>query len=347
MADPIAFITQKQQECPEFASFWNNTKKYINTKLWFQLTKEIGTLFNSAEFKAAQSKVSYYDIYTNIIEPLAKSIDAYHFVEYAIVVSESLTNNQQLAILEKVDALLTEFQSATNTANLTVDVTAQYLDATLLLHSVIAYYIVVNKNDLVGAVELITQVQTQIDTITTMVLHNFTHYTYHKTYALIEHQRNNYVREFSHKLLMLSYLPAHIANTMSTDEKQRLATEISLSALYSPSIYNFGEVLTHYTIQQYTPDYLKQFLVLFQKGDLTSFKTYFAQLQNNIANTTNDFEKTTMQQIVAKYAFLYRKLQIIALINFVFSKASIDRNISYTQLYAVLQLEDSKKKWWN
>lgn len=281
--------------------------------------------------------MSFQEIFDNIIFPLCKQLDAYKLVQYSIEVCQTLQDKSQLVVLKKLDELLKELSSTTNTANLTIDVSTHYVDATLLLHSIIAYYLLVNNNDLFGAVELVNQVQQKMDNVTTIILNPLTHYTYHSTYAFIEHKRQNYLREFSHKLMMLSYMPEAVEGNMTQVDRQQIATDICLSALLSPNIYNFGEVLTHNAVQVYTPQYLKELLVICQKGDLSNVKAYFATLQQHLATATGA-DKALMTTIASKYAFLYRKLQVVALINDVFSRTAEQRKVPYQQLYKVLAL---------
>jgi 26S proteasome regulatory subunit N9 len=110
---------------------------------------------------------------------------------------------------------------------------------------------------------------------------------------------------------------------LSPQERQTRAYDLSVAALVSDSIYNFGELLLHPILDalQDTPHtWLRQLLFTFNAGDLNAWNV----LSNNISK--NDLLKQNEK-------FLYQKIHLAALTESVFRRPPHDRSMSFATIH--------------
>lgn len=102
------------------------------------------------------------------------------------------------------------------------------------------------------------------------------------------------------------------------------AYNLSVAALVSDSIYNFGELLLHPILDSLTEtqhNWLRDLLFAFNRGDLTAYDV----LAGNIAK--NDL-------LEQHRLFLYQKISLSALTEMVFRRPPHDRNLTFAAISA-------------
>jgi len=120
----------------------------------------------------------------------------------------------------------------------------------------------------------------------------------------------------------LLYLACINVSDLTTEEQRLRAYDLSIAALVSDSIYNFGELLLHPildSLKDSPHSWLRQLLFTFNAGDLGAYDV----LAGNI--TKNDLLKEHQQ-------FLYQKISLSALTEAVFRRPPHDRSMSFSTI---------------
>lgn len=120
----------------------------------------------------------------------------------------------------------------------------------------------------------------------------------------------------------LLYLACVEVSDLSLKERQSRAYDISIAALVSDSIYNFGELLLHPILDSLkdTPhDWLREILFAYNRGDLGAYEA----LAGNLAK--NDL----LQQ---HQMFLHQKISLAALTETVFRRPPHDRAMTFSEI---------------
>ena len=152
------------------------------------------------------------------------------------------------------------------------------------------------------------------DSVETVVHASF--YRVSAAYYQTQHEFASYYRT------TLLYLACVELDNLGTEEKQRIAYDLSIAALVSDTIYNFGELLLHPILDSLlsTPHaWLRDLLFAFNRGDLTAYTILQSHLE---ANTL----------LKSHTQFLYQKISLSALTQLVFSRAPQDRSMTFATI---------------
>lgn len=117
----------------------------------------------------------------------------------------------------------------------------------------------------------------------------------------------------------LLYLACIDTSALSEPESQHLAYDLSVAALVSDGIYNFGELLLHpilSTLSSTSHAWLRDVLFAFNKGDLTAYESLKV--------------KFSKEPLLEQYQnFLYQKISLAALTEAVFRRPPHNRAMSF------------------
>jgi 26S proteasome regulatory subunit N9 len=105
-------------------------------------------------------------------------------------------------------------------------------------------------------------------------------------------------------------------------DRQRIAYDLSIAALVSDTIYNFGELLLHPILDSLTNTphaWIRDLLFAFNRGDLQAYNILQSHLEAN----------TLLQE---HQQFLYQKISLSALTQLVFSRAPQDRAMTFATI---------------
>ena len=120
----------------------------------------------------------------------------------------------------------------------------------------------------------------------------------------------------------LLYLACVDLPDLSTDERQKRAYELSVAALMSDTIYNFGELLLHPILDSLkgtSHEWLRNVVFVINRGDLVEYD-----------ETRNHLSKNPL--ILERKSFLDEKISMSALTEAVFKRAPHDRAITFQEL---------------
>jgi 26S proteasome regulatory subunit N9 len=127
----------------------------------------------------------------------------------------------------------------------------------------------------------------------------------------------------------LLYLACISLDDLTAEERQSRAYDLSISALVSDSIYNFGELLLHPILDSLnnTPNsWLRDLLFAFNRGDLRAYETLIGNVSKNpLLNNAR--------------SFLYQKISLAALTETVFRRPAHDRVLSFSTISQETRVE--------
>ena len=127
----------------------------------------------------------------------------------------------------------------------------------------------------------------------------------------------------------LLYLACINVSDLTNEEQQTRAYDLSIAALVSENIYNFGELLLHPildSLKNSPHSWLRQLLFTFNAGDLGAYDV----LAGNIAK--NDLLKEHQ-------TFLYQKISLAALTEAIFRRPPHDRSMSFSTIQEETKVE--------
>lgn len=131
----------------------------------------------------------------------------------------------------------------------------------------------------------------------------------------------------------LLYLACIDLTTLSSEEKQNRAYHLSIAALVSESIYNFGELLLHpildVLVRSKEYPWLRELLFAFNRGDLDGFD----RLSNHVEGN---------ELLHQHSASLRQKIHLAALTEAIFQRPPHDRSISFKDIATSTKVRPSE-----
>lgn len=145
------------------------------------------------------------------------------------------------------------------------------------------------------------------------------HATFYRINASYHQASLDFAAYYKNALL---YLACIDLSSLPTDDAQVRAYDLSVAALISDSIYNFGELLLHPILDSLlsTPHaWLRDLLFAFNRGDLAAY----AVLENNLSKSP----------LLAQHkTFLWQKISLSALTEAVFRRPPHDRAMTFATI---------------
>lgn len=121
-------------------------------------------------------------------------------------------------------------------------------------------------------------------------------------------------------LLYLAYTPQE---EIPLAEQQRIAFDLGIAALLGQTVYNFGELLSHpalKTLQGTQAEWLFEVLHVFNRGAIEEYEVLIQKYQHELQSQPG---------LVAQATFLKQKIQLMSLMELVFSRPVGDRIVGF------------------
>lgn len=149
--------------------------------------------------------------------------------------------------------------------------------------------------------------------------------------TLIDHDTTTQAKEefASFYKNALLYLACVTLEDLDESERVSRAYNLSVAALVSDSIYNFGELLLHPILDSLTEtphNWLRELLFAFNRGDLTAYEVLLGNISKN-------------QLLEQHREFLYEKISLSALTEMVFRRPPHDRNLTFASICSETQVK--------
>lgn len=142
------------------------------------------------------------------------------------------------------------------------------------------------------------------------------HASFYKTFAAYHSSKHDYASFYRTTLL---YLACIDLSSLSEPERRKIAYNLSIAALVSDQIYNFGEFLLHPildSLRDTSDAWLRDLLLAFNKGDLGAYTIL-----------TSNMDKENL--LKENESFLYQKISLSALTETVFRRPPRDRAMRF------------------
>lgn len=168
--------------------------------------------------------------------------------------------------------------------------------------------------DLSGARKDLDTAESILDTFDSV--ENEVHATFYRINASYYQTNEDFGAYYKNALL---YLACIDLDTLAPNDAQFRAYDLSIAALVSDSIYNFGELLLHPILETLTSTphaWLRDLLYAFNRGDLDAYNVLEANLSK-------------APQLEQHKEFLYQKISLSALTEAVFRRPPHDRAMTF------------------
>ncbi|UPX19525.1 26S proteasome regulatory subunit [Ascochyta rabiei] len=280
----------RDQAPEELQEYFIAFEDYWERKLWHELTDKLIDFFEHPE--SAKQRIPFFETF---IKSFANKINQLKLVTLGLNDKERLKFVNDLA--ESVN------KPASQDA---------YVYATVAAAS-----IQLRLRDEEGAKKKLDeceQILDNFDSVETVV-----HASFYRASAEYYKSKHEFAAYYKNALLFLACVD--LAD-LELRERQSRAYDLSIAALVSDSIYNFGELLLHPILDSLvnTPHaWLRDLLFAFNRGDLSAYDV----LSGNISKVPLLKEHQT---------FLYQKISLAALTETIFRRPPHDRAMTFTEI---------------
>jgi 26S proteasome regulatory subunit N9 len=297
--DAIAdFLSEQRDEAPEelqplildFENFWER-------KLWHQLTDALIDFFSHPE--SAPQRLQFYRV---IILKFADKINQLKLVDLALkAATECDEDEERLSFLQSVAKKVDNENSQDAYVFALVAVAQAKLDL----------------EELDGARKDLDTAERILDSFDSV--ENVVHAAFYDANAIYYQRKMDFSNYYRTALL---YLACIDINELSPEERHKRAYHLSIAALVSTSIYNFGELLLHPILDVLAKSehsWMRDLLFAFNRGDLAAYD----QLSDRV-----DSHKL----LKSNSTHLRQKIYLSALTEAVFRRAPHDRTLTFATI---------------
>lgn len=306
------FLNEEREKAPEeLQQDFLTIEDYWDRKLWHQLTDVLVDFFNNPA-----SSSQRLPLFRRFILSFAEKINQLKFVRLGLLAATQCEGTSSSASQPEH---ITD-QSIDDPARLTflTDISAKVNKPS----SQDAYvYALVAASDVKLRLAQYASARKDLDTAES-ILDSFdsveteVHAAFYRTNAAYYQAQEDYGAYYKNALL---YLACIDLNDLSIEDAQPRAYDLSVAALISDSIYNFGELLLHPILDSLTSTphaWLRDLLFTFNRGDLAGYNS----LEPHIAKSP---------QLAAHRGFLAQKIALSALTEAVFRRPPHDRAMTF------------------
>ncbi|OKL61081.1 hypothetical protein UA08_03793 [Talaromyces atroroseus] len=305
-ADKIPdFLADQRDQAPsEAQALFLDFEDYWERKLWHQLTNALVDFFRSPG-----SAPQRLPIFKSFILSFADRINQLNFVSLGLLASTQCSDDQErLAFLTSLADRVDKPDSQDAYVYAVADVAGVKL----------------RLQDYEGSRKDLDKSQKILDTFDSV--ETVVHASFYKVNADYYHAKQEFASYYKNALL---YLACVSLEDLSQEERVSRAYDLSVAALVSDAIYNFGELLLHPILDSLTETphaWLRDLLFAFNRGDLTAYDV----LAGNI--TKNKLLESHRQ-------FLYIKISLSALTEAVFRRPPHDRTMTFSTISAETKVQ--------
>ncbi|XP_076937715.1 26S proteasome non-ATPase regulatory subunit 13 homolog A-like isoform X1 [Bidens hawaiensis] len=297
----LQYLDSLRSTHPELSEWYNTLADLYQRKLWHQLTLKLEQFVALAVFQAGDALIQ---LYQNFITDFETKINLLKLAHFAVIVSRQYSEKDAaIGYLEEVIEKL----RATKEARIEEPIV--YIKMQIAIFNL-------EKGDQKECKNLLDDGKSTLDSMTDIDPSVYANYywvtsQYHKA-------RQEFAEFYKSSLLYLAYTSVE---SLSDSFKLDLAFDLSLSALLGDNIYNFGELLAHPIIKSLLGtqvEWLYYLLEAFNNGDLVRYQ----KLCRVHAASLN-----AQPALVANEKKLLEKINILCLMEIIFSRPSEDRTI--------------------
>ncbi|CCF44550.1 PCI domain-containing protein [Colletotrichum higginsianum] len=292
------FLAEQRDEAPEeLQHLVLDFENYWERKLWHQLTDALSQFFSHPGSKP--QRLSFYKVF---ILKFADKINQLKLVDLALkAATECKDDEERLAFLQGVAKKVDNENSQ---------------DA-LVYASVAVARVKLDLEDMDGArkeLDTAERILDSFDSVETIV-----HAAFYDANANYYQRKMDFAAYYRNALL---YLACIDINSLTAQERHRRALHLSIAALVSDTIYNFGELLLHPVLDALKgtqDEWFRDLLFAFNRGDLQGFEALSARMRSKPLLNENA-------------GHLRQKIYLAALTEAVFRRPPHDRAMSFADI---------------
>lgn len=295
---PDFLADQRERAVEELQALVLDFETYWERKLWHQLTDSLVQFFSNP--KSAPQRLAFYKVF---ILKFADKINQLKLVDLALKAATQCKDDQERlsflsSVVKKVDN--ENSQDAFVFASVAVSRVKLSLN---------------NLDDARRDLDIAEKILDSFDSVETVV-----HAAFYDANAGYYQRKMDFANYYRTSLL---YLACIDLSSLSDEERHRRAYYLSVAALVSNSIYNFGELLLHPILDALARSdddaWLRELLFAFNRGDLAAYDA----LSDNISSNKLLNEHST---------HLRQKIYLAALTEAVFRRPPHDRAMTFATI---------------
>ncbi|GJN71640.1 proteasome regulatory particle subunit [Purpureocillium lilacinum] len=295
---PDFLAEQRDQTAEELQPLVLDFENFWERKLWHQLTDALVQFFDHPD--SAPQRLPFYKVF---VLKFADKINQLKLVDLALkAATQCKDDRERLAFLQTVVKKVDNENSQ---------------DA-LVFASVAVARVKLSLNELDDARKDLDASERILDTFDSV--ETIVHAAFYDANASYYQRKMDFANYYRNALL---YLACIDLSSLSPEERHRRAYYLSVAALVSNSIYNFGELLLHPILdalaQSEDDAWLRELLFAYNRGDLAAYDV----LSDNIASNKLLNENST---------HLRQKIYLAALTEAVFRRPPHDRTMTFSTI---------------
>ncbi|XP_073309005.1 26S proteasome non-ATPase regulatory subunit 13 homolog B-like [Primulina huaijiensis] len=297
----LQYLDAQRTSHPELSEWYTALSDLYQRKLWHQLTLKLEQFVALTVFQAGDALIQ---LYHNFITDFETKINLLKLAHFAVIVSRQYP--EKMAAINYLEGVIEKLRT---TKEMRIDEPILYIKmqiATLKLEN----------GDQKDCKRLLEEGKSTLDGMTD--IDPSVYASYHWISSQFHKFRQEFAEFYKSSLLYLAYTSVE---SFSESFKLDLAFDLSLSALLGENIYNFGELLAHPLIKSLLGtkvEWLYYIIESFNSGDLVRYQElchiHRAALSSQPALVQNE-------------KMLLEKINILCLMEIIFSRPSEDRTI--------------------
>ncbi|MCJ1471542.1 26S proteasome regulatory subunit [Lambiella insularis] len=292
------FLAEQRESAPdELLTNFLEIEDYWDRKLWHQLTDSLIAYYNHPA-----SSFQRLPLFRQFITSFAEKINQLKFVSLGLsAVTQCSDDRERLAFL----------------TDLTAKVNKPASQDAYVYSLVTTSEVKLRLQDYDGARKDLNKAESILDTFDSVETE--VHASFYRTNASYYQAKHDFAAYYKNALL---YLACIDLKTITSEEARSRAYDLSVAAMISDSIYNFGELLLHPILDSLTSTehaWLRDLLFAFNRGDLAAYNV----LENNLS-------KCALLQ--EHKEFLWQKISLSALTEAVFRRPPHDRAMTFATI---------------
>ncbi|XP_073001019.1 26S proteasome non-ATPase regulatory subunit 13 homolog B-like [Typha latifolia] len=297
----LQFLESQRESHPELADWYNALADLYQRKLWHQLTLKLEQFVALAVVQAGDALIQ---LYNNFISDFETKINLLKLAHFAVIVSRQYAEKEAaISYLEGVAGKLRD------TREMRIEEPILYVKMQIAAFNL-------EKGNQKECKKLLDEGKTTLDGMTDV--DPSVHASYYWISSQYYKSRQDFAEFYKSALLYLAYTTV---DSISESFKLDLAFDLSLAALLGDNIYNFGELLAHPIINSLLGtkvEWVYHILQAFNSGNLTRYQE-LCQVHNAAL--------TAQPALVQNERKLLEKINILCLMEIIFSRPSEDRTI--------------------
>ncbi|XP_039135158.1 26S proteasome non-ATPase regulatory subunit 13 homolog B-like [Dioscorea cayenensis subsp. rotundata] len=300
-AGALQYLETQRNARPELAEWYSALADLYQRKLWHQLTLKLEQFVALAVVQAGDALIQ---LYNDFITDFETKINLLKLAHFAVIVSRQYSDKQ--VAISYLDGVIEKLQA---TKEMRIEEPILYVKMQIAVFKL-------EQGNQKECKKLLEDGKATLDSMTDV--DPSVHASFYWISSQYHKSRQEFAEFYKHTLLYLAYTTVE---SLSDSFKLDLAFDLSLSALLGDNIYNFGELLAHPIINSLLGskvEWLYHILQAFNTGDLVRYQE-LCHAHNAALNA--------QPALVANEKKLLEKINILCLMEIIFSRPSEDRTI--------------------